>query len=42
LLPSAAAGLLEGRRGFNWLLLFRFLLGWVATLVVSALAAGVA
>ncbi|KAI3429392.1 hypothetical protein D9Q98_005487 [Chlorella vulgaris] len=35
----AGIGLLEGRRGFNWLLLFRFLLGWVATLVVSALAA---
>lgn len=30
-------GLLEGRRGFNWLLLLRFVLGWVATLVVAGL-----
>ncbi|KAL4447592.1 hypothetical protein ABPG75_004811 [Micractinium tetrahymenae] len=30
-------GLLEGRRGFNWLLMLRFIAGWVATLVVTGL-----
>jgi hypothetical protein len=37
----AGIGLLEGRKGFNWLLLLRFLLGWVATVVVAGLTAGV-
>jgi len=32
-------GLLEGRRGFNVMLLVRFFAGWVATLVVAALTA---
>lgn len=32
-------GLLEGRRGFNGMLLVRFFAGWVATLVVAALTA---
>jgi hypothetical protein len=34
------AGLLEGHKGFNWVLLLRFLLGWVATLVVAGLTSG--
>lgn len=34
------AGLLEGRRGFNWMLLLRFFIGWVATLVVAGMTAG--
>jgi hypothetical protein len=29
-------GLLEGRRGFNWMLLLKFFAGWVATLVIAA------
>lgn len=32
-------GILEGRRGFNWKLLLKFFLGWVATLVVAAITA---
>ena len=35
--PALPAGLAEGRRGFNWLLVLRFFLGWVATLVVAGL-----
>jgi solute carrier family 20 (sodium-dependent phosphate transporter) len=30
-------GMLEGRKGFNWLLLGKFFLGWVATLIVAGL-----
>lgn len=32
-------GILEGRRGFNWRLLIKFFLGWVATLIVAGLTA---
>jgi sodium-dependent phosphate transporter len=32
-------GMLEGQQGLNWRLLFRFFIGWVATLVVVALTA---
>lgn len=34
-----AAGLLEGRKGFNGVLLLRFFGGWIATLVVAGLTA---
>lgn len=33
----SGVGLLEGRRGFNAMLLLRFFIGWVATLIVAAL-----
>lgn len=33
----AGVGLLEGRAGFNWVLMLRFIVGWVATLVVAGL-----
>lgn len=32
----AGVGLLEGRRGFNWRLLCKFFVGWVATIIVVA------
>lgn len=32
-------GLLEGRKGFNFALLIKFFLGWVATLLVAGLTA---
>ena len=35
-----STGLLEGRQGFNWVLLLRFFVGWVATLVVAGVTAG--
>jgi len=34
-----AIGMLEGRKGFNYILLVKFFAGWVATLVVAALTA---
>jgi len=45
--PSAlsccpSAGLLEGKQGFNWMLMVRFFIGWIATLVVAGLTAGAA
>lgn len=33
-------GLLEGKKGFNYMLLVKFFAGWVATLLVAALTAG--
>ncbi len=30
-------GMLEGKRGFNWLLLVKFFAGWVATIVIAGL-----
>ena len=34
-----AIGIIEGARGFNWKLLAKVFLGWVATLVITALTA---
>ncbi|PSC68172.1 Phosphate-repressible phosphate permease isoform A [Micractinium conductrix] len=33
----AGIGLLEGRKGFNWVLMLRFFVGWVVTLVLAGL-----
>ena len=38
--PPPRAGLLEGRKGFNWVLMLRFFVGWVVTLVLAGLTSG--